>query len=159
MKKNKEIINNLLYKLLESKLFELALKRKEAINKIKSYDDTLAEHIIKCFVLKYSIHRSHWLKEINNYIFNIAKIDLDQKHTKFTKELYLEFLWKPSLETIRSIERYLEWIADEYPSEPIKNINAANLHSAIKKLYLEKICKPISEDKYFRLKLEDFNIN
>ena len=52
MKNINDIMYKVLEKIIESKIFELALKRKDAINKIKSYDDTLAEHIIKCFVFK-----------------------------------------------------------------------------------------------------------
>jgi len=158
--KNSKILELVADKLMTTKLFEFAFERKKAIDKIESLNDELPYHILKVVIFKKSISRKSYLEEINSWLGKINKIRLKPDNKKFSVNNYMEFLWERYLETPKEVKIRIDELTQEYPTEQlIDNKNIEDIYNFVKKVYFEKICKPIAEDKFISLKIEDFELN
>lgn len=71
-----------------NELFEMAMPRKIAFEKIEKYNKEITSHIMKCIVYPYSRDLDHWVKEIANLFTIINRVVLKQSSPKFEYQEY-----------------------------------------------------------------------
>jgi hypothetical protein len=142
--------------LIETKLFELGFKRKEALDKVKSKADTICMHCLKILLFPKSINRSHWIKEINSRLGELDRIRLKPESSILSADDYKKHLWEGYLETPEQIAIYLGKLKQEYQAEQTSNASPEVLYNFLKDLFIQKICIPLSTDTYKPLVDRDF---
>lgn len=157
---NTILLSKMLSNIFESKLFELARSRSEAKSKISSYDTVLAEHIVKCIIFPNSIHRVHWLKEVNSYLLNVNRIRIKPSKQKFSSKEYMKMLWEPELETVPELEDIVKAIKQKNNNEVVgyKELDYVFIHKKIKEIYQNNICELISKNSFEPLGIHIFDL-
>jgi hypothetical protein len=145
--------------LLETRLFELSFDRKEAIDKIKSNSHTICLHCIKLLILPNSMHRSHWIKELNDRLDEIDDIRTKPDNDKFQAKFYKKYIWEGFLENPDQIKKTIRKIKSKYKEEFIKDLDSKTVFNFLEAFFDDKICIPLAEDLFQPVTEDDFIIN
>lgn len=97
-------------------IFEMAYSRKKAWETVSHLAGPISLHVIKLLTMPESLDRSHWKKEISNWLFEIQQIILKPQNKRLTFENYLEWLVK---EPEYNANMAIEQLKQHYQSEKI----------------------------------------
>jgi len=134
---------------LNTPIFELALQRNVAIDKIESLSIPVNEHLFKLYVMQKSTYREHWMDEIDNFMIQINDISWGKKRNKFKFNEYYEWMFTYYFYDRNNIfknnlKRYLKKILDKYPNEDKIDWNIIEFKNIVESFYI-----------YFSFKLEN----
>lgn len=89
-------------------LFEMAYSRQKAWRKVTGLASPLSDHIIKLMVMPNSRDRSHWKKEINEWLFDLSRIILKPENRRLSLQTYWDWLVdEPEIDAVDTV-RYLK---------------------------------------------------
>lgn len=77
-----KLIELFLDRFTESTIFEMARSRADAKDKITELSPEIIDHLIKLFVFNSPENKSHWVNEINTWLWSIDKIRLKPSNKK-----------------------------------------------------------------------------
>lgn len=102
-------------------LLEMASERNSKMEKIESKSETISIHLFKYYLMPESIHRSHWLSELNDRFFEIQNL-VWGKGRRFVKEEYFEILYnrfytKDFSIDYKNLERVFSKVEEKYKGE------------------------------------------
>jgi hypothetical protein len=80
-------------RLLDTKLIEMAISRRDAIGELLAKQKPLNEHLIKYFYFEDQA-KNHWMNEIYSFISDVNWLYLKPKSKKLSKEMYFEYLFE-----------------------------------------------------------------
>lgn len=89
-------------------IYEQAQRLNKYNDKLESFSDTIARHWLKCKLYPNSIHKSHWKKEIQNFVDELDIPILKVKGGKKYKTVYRHFI--NDAEWISMDNKCDEWI-------------------------------------------------
>lgn len=142
--------------IIESKLFEMALSRQHALQKIDRLNYQISNHLLKLIVFNDSNAFNHWLKEVNTWLFEIDEIHLKPKYKKLPLRDYTTYLKEPYLEHPIAIEKMVKRLKQDYKEEKIVNGSVNSIYEVVDDI-MTKVCKQLAEDVFEPLTEEDFN--
>ncbi len=130
--------------LIETRLFELAYKRKVAIDKVRDLSFNTSEELLKILMYKDSKNQSHWRGKFNGWFKDIKRYS---KNTLKEKDL-INLLYEEPLGEIWQLEDLIKDIEQDYykPSYHIDYNNIPQLHTQLKNIFTQ-ISKDITQDK------------
>jgi hypothetical protein len=130
--------------LIETRLFELAYKRKAAMDKVRDLSLNTSEELLKIIMYNDSKNQSHWRGKFNGWFKDIKRYS---KNTLKEKDL-TNLLYKEPLGEIYQLEDLIKDIEQEYynPSYHIDYNNLPQLHTQLKNIFTQ-ISKDITQDK------------
>jgi hypothetical protein len=141
------IVDILLDRLCETRLFEMAFERKRAINNADSLCDPISMHMIKVLMFGQATQRQHWLKEIDTWLRSVQRhiLKTTKKPLPFKDLMYL--LHEGPLEHVWEVQDRMNELYSDYPQQTITQPDAAVLHKQLEELY-SRVCYDISEKKF-----------
>jgi hypothetical protein len=125
--------------LIESKLFEMAYARKDAMSKIRDISLNTSMELLKILMYKDSKNQPHWRGKINGWLRDIKRYS---KNTLKEKDL-IKLLWNEPLGDLNQLEDLIDQVEDDYYS-PSHHIDYSNLHGLNNQL--KSIFTQISKD-------------
>jgi hypothetical protein len=138
------VMIKLLDLLIKTRLFELAYKRKVAIDKVRDLSLNTSTELLKILMYKDSQHQSHWRGKFNGWFKDIKRYS---KNTLKEKDL-INLLYEEPLGEIWQLEDLIKDIEQDYysPSYHIDYSNLSLLNQKIKHIFTQ-ISKDITQDK------------
>jgi hypothetical protein len=135
--------------LIETRLFELAYKRKKAKDIIRDLSFNTSEELLKILMYKDSKNQSHWRGKFEGWMIKIKR---SSRNTLKEKDL-INLLYEEPLGEIWQLEDLIKDIEQDYykPSYHIDYNNLHSLHNQIKNIFTQ-ISKDITQNR-------DININ
>jgi len=124
-------------------LLELAIKRSELIEDVKSQEKNIRNHVIKIMVLVNSERENHWAGEIYGFCDSITtKLKMDNRYPE--PSFYMKYLYQKHLETYEEYEnvvnnylRQWEEESNKFYSFYKKDIRTQEDYKKITKFYQE----------------------
>lgn len=125
-------------RVLEMPLFEMAMRRKLAVNEVRSKKPKIAEHIIKSLIFN-SRAQAHWYVELNGWLDGIRAIELKPNGDSLGSEIYFEVLFNEYYghgESVleKQVKGYLGTLS--YKSEARTDIPVSELWDKLKIVYI-----------------------
>ena len=135
--------------LIETRLFELAYKRKKVKDIIRDLSFNTSEELLKILMYKDSKNQSHWRGKFEGWMIKIKR---SSRNTLKEKDL-INLLYEEPLGEIWQLEDLIKDIEQDYykPSYHIDYNNLHSLHNQIKNIFTQ-ISKDITQNR-------DININ
>lgn len=139
-------------------LTEMAMPKKEVMNKISTFSDLIMEHIIKCVVYGDSTKDfSHWIIEISNFLSIINDYKVKSCSGKLKYEEYLKCVFYDSQgdeeQDMRQNLRVFK-LHKSYPDFDITSSMISQLWGVFSRIAKE--CSTIFADKNNTFKADDF---
>ena len=100
----------LLDAVISTKIFEMAFKRKNAIDKIRNKQDVISEHLLKVLLFPNSRDVPGWKKELDVWLYDIGDIILKPYGDRLYSSDYMNLLFDEPIGTIRDIENKIKKI-------------------------------------------------
>lgn len=124
-------------RILEMPLFEMAMRRKDAINEVRSKKPKIAEHIIKSLIFN-SQAQNHWYSELNSWLDPLKLIELKPNGDSLEAKIFFDILFNEYYghgESVlkKQVKDYLG--SQSYKSEARTNISIGDLWSKLKIVY------------------------
>jgi hypothetical protein len=137
--------------LSETAIFELAFRRRIAVDKARNLQNQIARHLIKLQMYADSEHRNHWCAELNGWLNDVQDNELKHTGSPLDKATLFNILFHEPLGTIKDVQSKMNKIYPEYQNVPLTQPDAAMVH---KNLYgvLSAICVDISNSKFYDIK-------
>lgn len=141
------IIDLLLDRLSETRLFEMAFERKKAVDKAISITNQLSRHMIKLIMYDQCQETNHWCTEVDSWLHDIQDTTLkaSQRPLPYRDLMYL--LYECPLEHISEVQKKMNRIHKQYLSHKIVEPDAGVVHKRLMDIY-SQVCKDISEEKF-----------
>jgi len=133
--------------IVESAIFELAYRRKDAINQCRSLAYTIILHLVKVFVFGKVNEYNHWLQELDNYFFKLEETILKGRNHTLSSEKMFQLLFDEPLGHTNNVDGYLKRVIKQYKNYPVIQPNSQIIHNKIYKV-LSDICVDISKQDY-----------
>jgi hypothetical protein len=134
-------------RLSETAIFEMAFRRKIAIDKARSLQNQIARHLIKLEMYASSSQINHWRTELNGWLHDIQDNELKHTGKPLDKETLFNILFDEPLGAISDVQSKMNKIHREYQNFPLDQPDAATIN---KNLYsvLFAICLDISNSNF-----------
>jgi hypothetical protein len=140
----KNFIQSVANALLEVHVFEMAFQRKVVIEKVRSLQGQIADHL--CKIALYPEHRArkHWEKEIQSWLSNLNR-NFFNGSKKLSQAEYMNFLWNEPFEGTHLVAHVAKTAHGEQglPKLAKNSFDEAQLTAELKSVYVE-ICSKIS---------------
>ena len=133
--------------IIQTRLFEMAFKRKNAIDKVRGYQSTLINHLIKIFMFKDSENRNHWSSEVNNYLYDIQDIKLKGTNQPLESSMLFELMFNEPIGHLNTVDKMMIRTQQQYQSERIMESDGHKIHKQIYNI-LHDVSHDISLDKF-----------
>ena len=126
---------------LNTPIFELALQRNVAMDRIESLSKPINEHLFKLYVMQKSTYREHWIDEIDNFMTQTNDISWGKKRNKFEHDNYFEWMfvyyfYDRNFKLKLNLNRYLKKILEKYPEEDKINWNFNEFRNMVESFYI-----------------------
>jgi hypothetical protein len=142
----------------ETKLFEMAFERKDAIRKLDNLSYEVSQHLLKLIVFNNSNNFDHWLGELNGWLNQIDDIRLKPNNKKLREEDYLKALKEFYLENEDQVTKMIQKLKNKYKDEQVIYDEPSFVFNKTETI-LNWVCKSLSKDTFEPLTEKDFNFN
>ena len=119
--------------LMNTKLFEMAYERKQAINILVGIQDHIAEHLVKLFMYSGDRNVSHWKSEVDGALRRINRMRLKSSNDYLDKSTLFDYLFTQPVGTIDDVQVYMNDISrsKDYRGLRIDQPDAREIHKQI----------------------------
>jgi hypothetical protein len=140
----------------ETRLFELAYERKNAINRLDNLSCQISIHMLKLIVFNDSADFYHWLTELNGWLNQVDDISLKPNNKKLRKQDYLKYLKEHYLEDEQQISLNIKNLKKRYKNEQMIYYDSKWVLEKIEYL-MDRICSELASDDFTPLTEQDFD--
>jgi hypothetical protein len=133
--------------IIGTRLFEMAFKRKNAIDKVRAYQSTLISHLIKILIFEKSENRNHWCNEVNSYLDSIQDIKLKGTNQPLESSMLFELMFNEPIGHLSTVDKMIIRIQRQYQSDNPSELNGYKIHKQIHDI-LYDISHDISLDRF-----------
>jgi hypothetical protein len=133
--------------IIGTRLFEMAFKRKNAIDKVRAYQSTLISHLIKILIFEKSENRNHWCNEVNSYLDGIQDIKLKGTNQPLESSMLFELMFNEPIGHLSTVDKMIIRIQRQYQSDYPSELNGYKIHKQIHDI-LYDISHDISLDRF-----------
>ena len=159
---NNQCCTNMIIKLIdilnETKLFEMAFERKDAIRKLDNLSYEVSQHLLKLIIFNNSNNFDHLLGELNGWLNQIDDIRLKPNNKKLREEDYLKALKEFYLENEDQVTKMIQKLKNKYKDEQVIYDEPSFVFNKTETI-LNWVCKSLSKDTFEPLTEKDFNFN
>jgi hypothetical protein len=142
----------------ETKLFEMAFERKDALRKLDNLSYEISKHLLKLIIFNDSNNFNHWLGELNGWLNQIDSIEIKPNMKKLREEDYLKFLKEHYLENEDQVNKMVQKIKKTYKDEQVIYDEPSFVFDKTETI-LNRVCLSLSKDTFEPLTEKDFNFN
>jgi hypothetical protein len=130
--------------LMETRIFELAYNRKDAMNKIRDLSLNTSMELLKILMYQDSRNQPHWRGKFDGWLRNIQRF---AKGTLKERDL-INLLWEEPLGNMDQLEDLIDDVELDYykPSNHINYNDLTSLHKQMKDIFTS-ISKDIVNNK------------
>lgn len=133
--------------ILESEIFESAMRRGNAKDKISNMKYTIFEHLFKVYLMPNSIHKEKWIKEIDNFLKIVSEITWGDRDSLFSKKEYYEMLFVSYFAHENTYKRMVKDTIKDYNDEYHIKYNLDGFKS-MSEAFFKKISLYLEENTY-----------
>lgn len=132
-------------RVLEMPLFEMAMRRKDAIRKVSELEHKINEHIIKSLIFN-SQAQNHWYSELDSWLYKINELEIKPNNDNLSFEILFQELFNNyydhgTTSLKKQVVRYLKDV--NYATEARTNISLDDIWNKLKIIHT-KLCKDLS---------------
>ena len=131
---------------INTRLFEMARERNEALKVLTNLQDQTSLHLVKILMYSDQPTVNHWESELTNWLKICQRIKLKPKNKHLDYETYKLYLWEHLLETVAEVQDHMNEIFNDYnipPSQP----DAGIVHKQAESI-MDSICKDLSLNQF-----------
>lgn len=153
-------IDLLLDGLNQTTIFEMAHRRRDAVQFALNLSEQIAEHVLKILVFERGGHTQHWHKEINTWLRSIQSKQLKSTGRPLPRQDLMRLLHEGPFEHLGEVKDRIRDAVRNYPNHKIKQSDASVIHQQLASLY-SAICSNISLNQFEQVEplLKDLNID
>lgn len=104
----------LLDAIINTKLFEMATERSDALKLVLSLSPLIDEHVLKIVMYPDASANNHWRTEANGWLRAIQRIKTRHNKKRLDAQTLLTYLWKNNFETIEEVNEWMSDIDEDY---------------------------------------------
>lgn len=134
--------------LIETRIFELAYNRKNAMDKVRDLSLNTSMELLKILMYKNSRNQNHWRGKFDGWMAGIKRYS---KGTLKERDL-IKLLWEEPLGGLDQLEDLISIIESDYykPSNHINYNDLPSLHKQMKDILIN-MSKDISNNKHINI--------
>lgn len=137
--------------LMSTRLFEIAFKKKIAIDNARRLQMQIARHLVKLEMYSNSEYVNHWTSEVNAWLHDIQDTKLKENNRPLNEKILYRILLDEPLGTVDDVQSRMNRIYNEQPKLHIDQPNADEI-SKILAWKLSRICHDIANTKFKDIK-------
>ena len=133
--------------IINTKLFEMARSRDDALRLLTSLQFQIGLHILKILMYSKTQDCKHWVNEINTWLNDVQSIYLKPDKKRLRAEVYKKYLWEQLFESVGEVQNHMNRLYREYPDSEIVQPDANLIHKELLEM-LNKVCDDLSQNKF-----------
>ena len=133
--------------IINTKLFEMARSRDDALRLLTSLQFQIGLHILKILMYGKTQDYKHWVNEINTWLNDVQSIYLKPSKKRLGADVYKKYLWEHLFESVSEVQNHMNRLYREYPNSTIIQPDAILIHKELLEI-LNKICDDVSQNKF-----------
>ena len=136
--------------ILDTKLFEMAFRRKKILNDLLHQSGILSEHLVKLLMYPSSQSHDHWVGEVDGWLRKTQRQKTKNKK-RLDKGVYFYYFFTGPFETFEEVQDYMNDIYREYSDLTIEEPDARIIHKKLHDITTQ-LSYDISKGKFESIK-------
>lgn len=137
-------------KLLETDIFEMAMKRKDAKHEVVNLTYQIFRHIVKIYIINLPNYRQHWIDEIDVWLDKIAAIELKPNSSPIDSSTLLKWMTEDGIHGIdaKNVNKVIASLKrNEYKTAEFNGVDPAGIAESINDV-LRLVCNDIENETF-----------